>query len=197
MNKKYKCVKQVDETDCGAASVASICLYYGKNIDLSEIRKIAKVDKYGTSMFGLFNAAKALGFDSEGLSGSLNELKNENIKFPCIAHVIIDEMLEHFVVIFEITDDGDFIIGDPAKGIVNYTSEEFESIWTGYVLTMVPNKEFKKERFKKNELYPFFKMVLNRKSKFVIVAVLSFITAILSIAISAFSYFLIDFLINV
>ena len=37
---KYNCVKQHDNTDCGAACIATICRQQGYNISISKIREI-------------------------------------------------------------------------------------------------------------------------------------------------------------
>ncbi len=49
----------------------------------------------------------------------------------------------HYVVIHEIKKDK-IVIADPAKGIVKYTKEEFEKIWTGVLILLMPDEGFKK-----------------------------------------------------
>lgn len=46
---RYYNVKQQDETDCGAACIATIAKYYGKRISITKIRNIAGTDTKGTS----------------------------------------------------------------------------------------------------------------------------------------------------
>lgn len=42
--KKYHCVKQMDDKDCGAACLATILKHYGSKISLAKIRNIAGTD---------------------------------------------------------------------------------------------------------------------------------------------------------
>lgn len=50
-------------------------------------------------MLDLVNAAKKIGFDAFGASGEYEDLIKEHL--PCIAHVIIDNQPQHFIVIYE------------------------------------------------------------------------------------------------
>ena len=148
MKRKYKCIRQIEETDCGAACLATVCDYYGKNVDILEARSLAMVDRYGTTMLSLYKGSEKLGFHPEGLSGNMNDLLAEELQLPCIAHVVVDEQLEHYVVVFEITDDM-IIVGDPAKGLETYSVSDFEKIWTGHILSLKPGDTFEYE-IKKN-----------------------------------------------
>lgn len=41
---KYKCVKQHDITDCGAACVATVCLQYKKEMTIIKLRDMSGTD---------------------------------------------------------------------------------------------------------------------------------------------------------
>lgn len=69
-------VKQQDATDCDAACLATVCMYYKKEITITKLRDILGTDIKGTTLKGLEDGAKKLGFDTkavgvdkEGLSG--------------------------------------------------------------------------------------------------------------------------------
>lgn len=196
-NKNYKCIRQNNETECGAACLATVCLFYEIQAELSQIRELACVDRYGANLLGLKNAACALGFSAEGLSGSIDDLIAENLKFPYIAHIIKDGALEHFVVVFGQTENG-FIIGDPAIGLENYTIDEFKEVWTGHILALIPQKGIKKRSkllHKSTPLASFFFLALKQKRKIFTISILSVTAAILSVAASFFSYYLFDVII--
>ena len=58
-NEKFCFVKQMDETDCGAACLAIISKYHGKSISIARIRNLAGTDTQGTSAKGIgVNAVK-------------------------------------------------------------------------------------------------------------------------------------------
>ena len=47
--KKYICIKQHDETDCGAACLATVSKQYGFTTSITKIRELAGTDKHGTN----------------------------------------------------------------------------------------------------------------------------------------------------
>ena len=145
---KYYCIKQHDITDCGAACLATICRQNGYKIGISKIREVAGTDKQGTNAYGVIKAAEQLGFSAKGVKGDKEAFFSE-FPLPCIAHVIVDGALLHYVVIHKITkktvviaDPGEgidttlfrsihkitkktVVIADPGEGIVKLTPEEF------------------------------------------------------------------------
>ncbi len=150
---KYYCVKQHDMTDCGAACLATISKQNGYKISISKIREIAGTDKQGTNAYGVIQAAEQLGFSAKGVKGNAEAFFSE-FPLPCIAHVIADGNLMHYVVIHKITKK-QVIIADPAKGIVKLTPEEFfgqvkeegkppKYQWTGILILLMKNETFRK-----------------------------------------------------
>ena len=103
---KYYCVKQHDITDCGAACLATIAKQNGYRISISKIREIAGTDKQGTNAFGVIQAAEQLGFSAKGVKGTPEVFFSE-FPLPCIAHVVVDGVLLHYVVIHKITKKAD------------------------------------------------------------------------------------------
>lgn len=99
---RYCCVKQHDITDCGAACIATICKQNGYKIGISKIREIAGTDKEGTNAFGVINALLKLGFYAKGVKGNKDAFFSK-FPLPCIAHVIVNGNLLHYVVIHKIT----------------------------------------------------------------------------------------------
>ena len=68
-------------------------------------------------------AAEQLGFSAKGVKGD-KEAFFSKFPLPCIAHVIVDGALLHYVVIHKITKKT-VVIADPGEGIVKLTPEEF------------------------------------------------------------------------
>lgn len=131
---KYYCIRQHDITDCGAACLATISKQYGLNLSISKIREVAGTDKQGTNVYGMIKAAEQLGFTAKGVKGNQEAFFSE-FPLPAIAHVVVDGSLLHYVVVHKITKKK-IIIADPAKGLVNYTPEEFFKIWTGVLIIL-------------------------------------------------------------
>jgi ATP-binding cassette subfamily B protein len=128
----YPIIKQHDITDCGAACLAMISKFYGLKMPISKIREVAGTDKQGTNALGMIKAAEQLGFTAKAVKGDQKAFFSEFPK-PCIAHVVVDGSLLHYVVIYKITAK-QVIVADPDKGLVKYTPEEFFKQWTGVLI---------------------------------------------------------------
>ena len=90
-------------------------------------------------MLGVVNAAKKAGFKAIGASGEYADLQKE--KMPCIAHVVLPDGLQHFIVIYKIDDSG-ILAGDPGRGRYRMKKEEFLAIWKQKaVILLEPEKE--------------------------------------------------------
>lgn len=138
--KKAVKVKQRDFTDCGAACMASIASFYNLAIPVSRIRQLASTDKRGTNILGLLEAAKKLKFDAKGVRGDFRSLLK--IPKPAIAHVILNGVLQHYVVIYQVTEKYVEVM-DPSHGQMHrYTNDEFKKIWTGVLVLMLPASDF-------------------------------------------------------
>jgi ATP-binding cassette, subfamily C, bacteriocin exporter len=133
-------VKQRDMTDCGAACLASVAGYFNLYIPVSRIRQLASTDKKGTNVLGLIEAATTLGFDAKGVKGVLDSLSK--IPKPAIAHVVIDQVLHHYVVIYKV-DQTNVTIMDPRDGLLHVKAfPEFAKIWSGVLILLQPNENF-------------------------------------------------------
>lgn len=142
MSSKITKFKQRDITDCGAASLASVGAFYGYKLPLSRIRQYASTDRSGTTVSSLTQAAQKLGFIAKGVKGGFDCLYK--IPKPAIAHVVVNEVLHHFVVIQAI-DARWVTIMDPAYGEIRKVShEEFKAQWTGVLVLLVPADTFKR-----------------------------------------------------
>lgn len=161
MNHKIK-IKQHDITDCGAACLASIAAHYGLKFPISRIRQYAFTDKKGTNILGIIEAAKKLGLEAKGVKGPFECLTE--IPKPAIAHVIVKEVLQHFVVIYKVTDKY-ILIMDPGDGKLHKKShEEFKKEWTGILVLLHPAETFQKGDLKKSTLKSFIELLRPHKS---------------------------------
>lgn len=133
-------IKQRDITDCGAACLASVAEHYKLGIPVSRIRQYASTDKRGTNVQGMLEAAEKLSFQAKGVKGGFESLAK--IPKPAIAHIIVKEVLHHYVVIYKVTPKYIEVM-DPAYGeMKKYTHEEFKKVWTGILVLLLPNESF-------------------------------------------------------
>ena len=110
---KYYNVRQLDQTDC-AACLATVSFYYNKEVTITKLRDLCGTDIKGTSINGLLLGAKKLGFDAKCVRCTKEQLLNEQLTFPFIAHGITKYGISHFVVVYRINKKY-LIIGDSSK----------------------------------------------------------------------------------
>ncbi|MGS2740267.1 peptidase domain-containing ABC transporter [Sinomicrobium sp. M5D2P17] len=164
MAKKNTIIKQHDITDCGATCLASISAHYNLQIPIARIRQYASTDKKGTNVLGLIEAAQKLGFEAKGVRGDINSLFK--IPKPAIAHVIVREVLHHYVVVYEVTKTH-VVVMDPGDGKMHKkTHKEFQEEWTGVLVILIPDESFSAGNEKVSSLRRFW--FLLRPHKFVL-----------------------------
>nr|WP_082855840.1 peptidase domain-containing ABC transporter [Mucilaginibacter sp. L294] len=133
-------IQQHDIMDCGAACLASIAAYYNLKMPIARIRQMASTDKKGTNLLGLIEASTQLGFSAKGVKGDFGNLFE--IPVPTIAHVLLPNHLQHYLVIYKITDT--FVeVMDPGDGLLHEIPHDaFKEIWTGVLVLLAPNEGF-------------------------------------------------------
>ena len=172
---RYYCVKQYDITDCGAACIATICKQNGYQIGITKIREVAGTDTQGTNAYGMVIAAERMGFSAKCVQGEKEDLWS-GFPLPCIAQMIVNGEVLHYVVLQKITKKY-VIISDPAKGVVKLKIEEFlgetasdgkppEYQWTGVLILLTKNATFKKGVETKGLFGRFFSLLVPQKKLF-------------------------------
>ena len=169
---RYTYVRQHDTTDCAAACLAMVCLHYKKEVTITRLRDMMGTDLKGTNLVGLQKAANELGFTTAAVRVDRENFLSD-FSLPCIAQVITDQGLAHFVVVFKkttIKDEGarrkhmlqdaetrkeeekkgkkhkckDYVsIGDPGTELKKISLDEFYKNFTGVLLLLNPTSEFK------------------------------------------------------
>ncbi|OPA02033.1 bacteriocin ABC transporter ATP-binding protein [Bacillus cereus] len=190
LRKKFPLIRQHDLKDCGPACLAMISKYYGLSVPISKIRESTGTDLQGTNIQGLLEASEQLGFDAKGVKATDTSVITE-ISLPAIAHVVIDEGFLHYVVIYKIKKNKVFI-ADPDKGLITYSLNEFQDIWTGVLVLLHPNRYFKKEKNSKGVFSQFFSLL---KSQVNLLVPLFFISIFLN-AFGLLGMFYFQFLID-
>ena len=123
--RKIEHITQIDEMDCGAASLGMICRHYGRKVSLARIRQLCHTATDGTSLKALCRAASELGLAARALKVSLRNLPM--MPLPAIVHWEGN----HWIVLYDV--DKEFVrVADPALGLRKVPRREFEAKWTGY-----------------------------------------------------------------
>ena len=135
-------IRQHDLSDCAAACIASIARHYGQDIPLTVIREASGTSPAGTSLKGILDACRTLGFRAAGYKSDDKQLESlYGLSEPVILHIVNRQEELHFVVLQSLTPHRARIM-DPGLGkIVQVPTEELRKAWTGYLVTMTPEPD--------------------------------------------------------
>lgn len=182
-------VKQQDETDCGAACIATVAKSYGKRISIPKIRNLAGTDTKGTSAKGILKAAGQLGFTCKAIFSKEKKLKKD-FPFPIIVH-LKKEGLEHYEVLYKARKNK-MLLADPAGSISWIKKDEFMGWWSGVFFFIVPSADFEKTNDSKSFFERFMYLLKRNKSLVVDVFIASFLLTILGVLSAFYFRYLID-----
>jgi ABC-type bacteriocin/lantibiotic exporter with double-glycine peptidase domain len=135
-------ILQLNAVECGAACLAMILNYYGRQTDIGECRERCRIGPGGLTALNIVRAARQLGLRVNALSLAPNAL--DEISLPAIVHWNFN----HFLVL-ESWQPGRVQVVDPGVGRRQLTAEEFDAGFTGVVLTFEPEPQF--ERFQASD----------------------------------------------
>lgn len=135
---------QINPVECGASCLSIALKYYGQNIVLSKIQKLADVSHNGSNASSLLKAARNLGFDAHAYRGLARDLRGKEL-----AILFFDN--SHFVI-YEGYFLKRFYINDPAKGRYSLLSEEFHKRFSRAYITLKPKFYSEKSLNKKIHL---------------------------------------------
>ena len=134
--KRVPVLQQISVVECGAACLAMLLSYYGRQTTISEIREQCGVGRDGLTALSIVKAARTYGMRVRALS-----LQQENdfrfVPLPAIIHWEFN----HFVVVERWSPKQVEII-DPAVGRRRLTAAAFDESFTGVVITMEPGPQF-------------------------------------------------------
>ena len=187
--KKVVLVMQHDETDCGAACIASVAKYYGKKVSINRIRFYAGTDAMGTSGLGIVKGAENLGMSCRGMMSENHEL-SEDIPFPVICHVKKD-VIDHYVIVYDVRRNK-VIVADPADGVKKMALEDFKKIWTGIFFVVLPEQRFQRTKETKGLFQRFLYLIVPYKKTIIECFIAGLLLSLLGAASAFYFRFLID-----
>ncbi len=134
-------VLQMEAVECGAAALAMVLGHHGRHVPLEELRIACGVSRDGSRASNLLKAARSYGLTAKGMQMDLAALAG--VRAPAV----LFWEFNHYVVY-----DGTgrrfgrrgVYVNDPAKGRRFVPMEEFDSAFTGVVLTFEPGPDFRR-----------------------------------------------------
>ncbi|MFF2444987.1 peptidase domain-containing ABC transporter [Priestia megaterium] len=135
--KKVPFIEQIEHSECGLACIAMILGYYNHNVSLIELREDYGVPKGGHTLSNLSEIAKSRNLLPKGYKADAEDL--QKFTLPLVLHW----EHKHFVVLDRISKKY-FYITDPAHGKKRLTKQQFNSCYSGLLLTLTPTEGIKK-----------------------------------------------------
>jgi len=178
---------QMSAVECGAACLAMILSYYGRQTQVAECRECFGVGRDGVSARTLVNVARTFGLRVKALSLEPVDLKD--VHLPAIAHWDFN----HFVVV-ESWSAKQVEIIDPALGRRELSTDEFDAGFTGVVLTVEPGVQFESRRHSKRLSWRTYLSEVVRHNPGVLVQVLGaeLLLQVFGLALPVFTAVLVD-----
>ncbi|MEF3840584.1 peptide cleavage/export ABC transporter [Enterococcus faecalis] len=192
--KKFFYIQQQDEKDCGVTCIAMILKYYKSEVPIYKLRELSGTDLDGASAFGLKETFERLDFDCLAIQADSEVWKENELRFPLIAHVLVDNRYLHYVVVYGIKGTS-LLIADPAKGKNRTTIDEFSEEWTGVLLLPTPKETYQPSKEKVAGLITFFPILWQQKSLVFHIVVASLCITLFGIGSSYYFQGILDYFI--
>ena len=178
---KIEVVKQHDLKDCGACSLSCIIKYYDGYVPIEKIRDDTFTTGVGTTAYNLVEASRSYGFEATGVF--VDDVKNENIYLPAIAHVVLKNGLNHFVVVYKISKNYVWLM-DPATGKNKMKIDDFNSIWDNILILLTPIDKILKYNKDLTISSLLMKLIMKNKSVFIKICIINLIVMFFTILTS-------------
>lgn len=152
-------LRQQYDYSCGSAALASLLSYhYGHPVSEQEVfgemlamADLEKVRREGFSMLDMKKYLESQGYLADGFRLGLQGLR-ERVGLPLIVLVTI-EGYRHFVVVKGISDQ-EVLIGDPTRGMMIYSHEQFQAQWDGISFVIRSHLDQGRATFRPRDQWP-------------------------------------------
>lgn len=131
----------MEAVECGAASLAMVLGHYGRHVPLEELRIACGVSRDGSRASNLLKAARSYGLQARGMqmeTAALAEVRAPAVLFWEFNHYVVYDGMGR-----RLGRRGVYI-NDPDKGRRFVPAEDFDTSFTGVVLTFEPSSGFKR-----------------------------------------------------
>ena len=187
---KVPVVMQLEELECGAASLCMILAYYNKWIPLEQVREDCGVSRDGSNALNVLKAARIYGLDAKGYRCEADTLKTDG-RFPCVIHWNFN----HFVVLDGFRG-GKAYLNDPARGNCSVSMETFDESFTGICLQFEPMDNFVPSGKPKSMLSFAARRLKGTGAAIAFTVLTGFITSFMGFVRPAFSRIFLDHLLS-
>ena len=184
LRRRIPYVAQVTQVDCGAACVAMVLGYHGREVGLDEIHVAAGLSIHGVSARSILEAASRFGLLGRAVRVDMDEL---HLLEP---GAILHWEFRHFVVFERLTRKGVALV-DPAFGRRVVPLEQFRKSFTGVALLLEPSESFRTGGGKRGA-GRYLGLLLEQRPLLVRVATLSLLIQVLALALPSLTGAVVD-----
>jgi ATP-binding cassette, subfamily B, bacterial len=163
-------------TDCGAACLAMVLAYHGKQVALDELRQMTSTDRDGVDALAVTRAAESYGLSAHGVIADIDDLQ----RLP--PATILHWDFTHFVVFERLRRNGVQVV-DPSLGRRRLSMEVFGRSYTGVAITFEPNEDFKRSTLRSNGTWRYLRPLLGQTRRLTRVLVGSVLLRLLALAL--------------
>lgn len=177
---------QMEATECGAAALGIILGYHERIVPLAELRQTCGVSRDGSKASNIISAAKSYGLIARGFK--ISEVADlEDLECP----FIIFWNFNHYLIV-EGFDSKQVFLNDPASGPRSVSRLEFDTAYTGVVLTFEPGPDFQKGGRKPSLLLSLRQRLQGSVGVLAYCVIAGFLLVVPGLALPIFSQIFID-----
>ncbi|MDF2586972.1 MAG: apxIB [Anaerocolumna sp.] len=178
-------VEAFQQTECGLSCVCMMLRYYKSHVTLKELREYLEIGRDGSTLKQLNSLMNKFNLDTKIYKCSTENL--EKIQLPAILYCGNN----HFVILERMTKKYAYII-DPAYGGYKLEKPELSEFFSGFAISSYPNEKFIPQKQDYATWKYFIPILLQKRTLFIKIILLSLITYLLTLAMPIFIQNLID-----
>ncbi len=178
-------VAQTTASDCGAACLAMVVRYFGREVRLEEVRNAASTGRDGTNALSLVQAGRWFGLRGRGISIDIDALKYLE------PGAILHWEFKHFVVFEKLQKNGVDVV-DPALGRRLVPMEEFRRMFTGVALTFEPSETFEAQPGGPRRVWYYVRQLLSQSALFSRILVTSVLVQVFGLGLPILTGIVVD-----
>ena len=149
-------VQQTSAADCGAACLAMVLGFYGKRVNLEEVRTAGAIDSQGTDAFTLIETGNWYGLRGRGVK--VHEVQDLELLPP---GTILHWGFQHYVVMERWHGSGATLV-DPQSGRRYEGLESLKKNFTGIALSFEPGADFEEGDQQAHGVWRYLSQILGQ-----------------------------------
>ncbi len=178
-------VQGLTRADCGAASLAMVLGYHGRNVRLDELRDSMGIGRDGSDALTILREAESQGLHGRGVRLEVSDLRH--LRTASILHWEFN----HFVVYERWTKEGVWIV-DPAVGRRFLPMREFRRAFTGVALEFEPTDAFATSGGRRSKVWSYLRQLLAQRHILGRVVVISVLLRLFALALPILTGLIVD-----